>query len=83
MIVGRCGMKKAVINIIINILGAIIVFVIFAFHEFLNMIVTANNDYQYFLLPWWGWGAIGLVTFEIVFFLVFSKRIKVAHQNNL
>ena len=76
-------MKKAVINIIINNLGAIIVFVIFTFHEFLNMIVTANNDYQYYLLPWWGWGAIGLVTFEIVFFLAFSKRKKAAHQDNL
>lgn len=79
MIVGRCGMKNAFINIIINILGAIFVFVIFAIDEFLNMIVTAGNDYQYFLLPWWGWGAVGMVMFEIVYFLVFSKRRKATH----
>jgi hypothetical protein len=46
-------MKKTLINIIINILGAFIVFVIFSFDEFLNWIVLANEDYQYFLLPWW------------------------------
>ena len=67
-------MKKTLINIFINILGAFIVFVIFSFDEFLNWIVTANEDYQYFLLPWWGWGAIGFIAFEIVFFFVFSKK---------
>lgn len=72
-------MKKALIDIIINILGATIVFVIFALDEFLNMIVIAGNDYQYFLLPWWGWGAIGMGLFEIVYFLVFSKRRKSTH----
>jgi hypothetical protein len=67
-------MNEARINIIINILGAFIVFVIFSFHEFLNWIVTSNEEYQYFLLPWWGWGAIGFISFEIVFFFVSSKK---------
>ncbi|PKK95124.1 MAG: hypothetical protein CVV60_02870 [Tenericutes bacterium HGW-Tenericutes-5] len=67
-------MKKAFINIIINFLGAIIVFAIFSFHEFLDWIVTTSNDYHYFLLPWWGWGLIGFLAFEIVYFLVLLKR---------
>lgn len=68
------NMKKTFINIIINILGAIFVFAIFSFHEFLDWIITSNDDYHYFLLPWWGWGIIGLVSFEIVYFLVLTKR---------
>ncbi len=67
-------MKKTLLTISINILGAIIVFIIFSFHEFLNWIATGNNDYHYFLIPWWGWGIIGFVAFEIVYFLVFIKR---------
>ena len=67
-------MKNTLINIIINIVGAIIVFAIFSFHEFLDWIVTKNNNYHYFLLPWWGWGIIGVVAFEIVYFLILFKR---------
>lgn len=67
-------MKKALISIINNILGAIIVVAIFSFHEFLNWIVTSNNNYHYFLLPWWDWGIIGLFVYEIVYFLVYFKK---------
>ncbi len=70
----RKNMKKTLINIIINILGGIIVFAIFSFHEFLNWIVTSNINYHFFLMPWWGWGIIGFFAFEIVYFLVFIKR---------
>jgi len=65
-----------IIKVIINIFGAMIVFTIFSFHEFLNWIVTQNNNYHYFLLPWWGWGCIGLVAFEVVYFLILTKKIK-------
>jgi len=69
-------MMNVFIKIIINIFGASIVFVIFSFHEFLNWIVGKNNNYHYFLLPWWGWGLIGVVAFEIVYFLVLVFKIK-------
>jgi len=61
-------------NIIINIFGAMIAFVIFSFHEFLNWIVTTNDNYLFFLLPWWGWGIVGVVAFEIVYFFIHFRR---------
>lgn len=62
------------INAFINISGAITSFFVFSFHELLSLILTQNNDYHYFLLPWWGWGSIGFVVFEIVYILIFIKK---------
>jgi len=64
-------MKKIIINIIINIIGALACFVIFAFDAFLSKIV----DNSTFLFPWWIWGLIGVVAFEIVYFILVRKRI--------
>jgi hypothetical protein len=69
-------MKK----IIINTVGAIVIFVIFSFHEFLSWILERNDNYQYFLLPWWAWGIIGVILFEIIC-IVFFFRTK-RHGNN-
>jgi len=62
-------------KIIINVVGAGFMFIVFSFHEFLNWIVDRNNNYQYFLLPWWAWGIIGVIIFEIAFFLVVFLKI--------
>jgi len=60
---------------IINIFGAIIIFIIFSFHEFLSWIIDKNDNYHFFLLPWWCWGIIGVVLFEIAFFLVQRRQL--------
>lgn len=63
-------MKNNLINIIINIVGALVCFAIFSFNPFLNRIVDNTS----FIFPWWIWGLVGLVAFEIVYFLILLKN---------
>lgn len=63
-------MKNILIKIIINIIGALACFIIFASHEFLDKVVDNTS----FLFPWWIWGIIGVVLFELAFIIISFKR---------
>ena len=54
------------VRILINLIGAIVVFAIFAFHPFLSWM----NDGSSFLMPFWVWGLAGVVIFEVAFFIL-------------
>jgi len=53
-------------TILINIIGAFICFIIFSIHPFLNWLV----DKSVFIMPWWAWGGVGIILFELVFIIL-------------
>ncbi len=57
---------------IINILGSLIVFIFFSLSPFISYLIDNFN----FLLPWWGWGILGIVLFEVVYHVVFVVKHK-------
>lgn len=65
-------MKNTLVNLIVNIVGALVCFAVFSFDPFLSWIVDNTS----FIFPWWVWGIVGLVAFEIVYFLIYFKRLK-------
>lgn len=64
-------MKKLFINCIINSIGALVCFIIAAFHPFLSKIGGTI-----FIFKWWIWGIIGLVVFEAMYFYFFAFKHK-------
>ncbi len=63
-------MKKIkVSNFIINLIGAIVIFVVFAADPFIDNLVDGSS----FLFPWWGWGIVGVLIFEMVCCIISLK----------
>ncbi len=69
MKIGDVLMHKYEIEI--NIFGALIVFIVFSFGSFLDWMVDKSE----FILPFWGWGLLGVVLFEIIYFVAKIKKI--------
>ncbi len=65
-------MKNKATNLIINILGSAIVFILFSISPFISNVI----DGFIFLLPWWGWGTVGIALFEVIYHVVFAIKHK-------
>ncbi len=62
--------KSVSINVLINIIGVIAIFVIFAFYPFLDWMIDKHE----FLIPFWAWGIIGVVLFEIFYYIIIKRN---------
>lgn len=60
-------MKKA--QIIINIVGACLVFILFAADPFISWII----DRIFIVMPFWAWGLVGVALFEILFIIIMIR----------
>ena len=60
-------MVRTLKNVLINVIGALACFILFSIDPFLSWMVGRNM----FLLPFWAWGLIGVLLFEVAYIVFF------------